>query len=79
MSVLYDCSQYRDLAIRSLLLHILSQVTAATHSVSGQWVWSVVWLLVELIGKLRSRVCGCGDWVWCTSISDLSQVGGCGL
>ena len=36
------------------------QVTAATHSVSGQWVWTEVWLWVELIGKLWSRVYGCG-------------------
>ena len=32
VSVLYDYSQHRDAAIRSLLLHILSQVSGC-----GQW------------------------------------------
>ena len=36
-------------------MEIQPQVIAATYFVSGEWVWSCLWLWVQLTGKVKSR------------------------
>ena len=73
MSVLYDYSQHRDPAIRSLLLHILLQVC-------GVAIGGVVGGVNESMNRLRStvNVGVIGVVAHVPSISHLFQVVECG-